>query len=87
MVLDYITLNKEGIAADITLNILPIDMFLKELQLCGTSQNQIYFHQLQQISKKQNILGYKHMKRPLSILFFMYKNFKSLLICKQKIYT
>lgn len=31
ILLDYITLNKEGIGADTTLNILHIDMLLKEL--------------------------------------------------------
>lgn len=51
--LDYITLNKERIVADITLNILHIEMFLKELQLCGASWNQIYFNQLQHIFKTQ----------------------------------
>lgn len=53
IVLDYITLNKEGIVADITLNIVHIDTFLKALQFCGTSQNQIYFNQLQHGFKKQ----------------------------------
>jgi hypothetical protein len=53
IVLDYITLNKGRIVADIAVNILHGDMCLKELQLCGTSQNQIYFNQLQHIFKTE----------------------------------
>lgn len=81
--LDYITVNKDGIAADSTLNMLHIDMFLKELQFYGTSYNQIYFNQLQYIFKKQNTLGYKYMKRPFQP-YSVHTNFKFLLICKPK---
>lgn len=50
---DCITLNKGRIVADIALNILHSDMCLKELQLCGKSQNRIYFNQLQHIFKTE----------------------------------
>lgn len=46
-------INKGRIVADTALNTLHGDMCLKELQLCGTSQNQIYSNQLQNIFKTE----------------------------------
>lgn len=86
IVLDYISLNKGRIVADIALNTLHSDMFLKQLQLCGTSQNQIYFNQLQHIFKaeKESTLGYKYIKMPLSTLLFMNKILNLCLFASKK---
>lgn len=74
-VLDCITLNKEGVIADITLNLLCTDRVLKELELCGRSQNQIQFNQPQHIFLKENHIRKQIHEKPFINLALYRPNF------------